>query len=242
MDLHHVPATREKGWYLALMAPNVKGPNYAWLDPSRLYCHPQGLQDCVADLLQPFQGDAIDMVAGIDAMGFILGAAAAATLQKGFLAIRKAGHLCVQTVAQPYTDYSGREKVMEVRTDAISPGLRILLVDQWVETGGTMRAAIELVERLGGVVAGRRGHPRVHPRVQRVHHSHRLWWPVLTPPCVSPQVSLPSAWRTAREGSGSRSATSAPTVSPPACSPASTSTSLAGTDVGLAPRVSPAAP
>ncbi|NXU03305.1 APT1 phosphoribosyltransferase, partial [Buphagus erythrorhynchus] len=153
MDLCHVPATREKGWYLALMAPNVKGPNYAWLDPSRLYCHPQGLQDCVADLLQPFQGDAIDMVAGIDAMGFILGAAAAATLQKGFLAIRKAGHLCVQTVAQPYTDYSGREKVMEVRTDAISPGQRILLVDQWVETGGTMRAAIELVERLGGVVA-----------------------------------------------------------------------------------------
>ncbi|NXI33235.1 APT1 phosphoribosyltransferase, partial [Sterrhoptilus dennistouni] len=153
MDLCHVPATREKGWYLALMAPNVKGPNYAWLDPSRLYCHPQGLQDCVADLLQPFQGDAIDMVAGIDAMGFILGAAAAATLQKGFLAIRKAGHLCVQTVAQPYSDYSGREKVMEVRTDAISPGLRILLVDQWIETGGTMRAAIELVERLGGVVA-----------------------------------------------------------------------------------------
>ncbi|XP_048180838.1 adenine phosphoribosyltransferase-like isoform X1 [Corvus hawaiiensis] len=115
---------------------------------------PQGLQDCVADLLQPFQGEAIDMVAGIDAMGFILGAAAAATLRKGFLAIRKAGHLCVQTVAQPYTDYSGWEKVMEVRTDAISPGLRILLVDQWVETGGTMRAAIELVERLGGVVAG----------------------------------------------------------------------------------------
>ncbi|XP_068066556.1 adenine phosphoribosyltransferase-like isoform X2 [Anomalospiza imberbis] len=138
MDLCHVPATREKGWYLALMAPNVKGPNYAWLDPSRLYCHPQGLQDCVADLLQPFQGDAIDMVAGIDAMGFILGAAAAATLQKGFLAIRKAGHLCVQTVAQPYSDYSGREKVMEVRTDAISPGVAAICMEnseggKWIQ-------------------------------------------------------------------------------------------------------------
>lgn len=41
MDLCHIPANQEKGWYLALMAPNVKGPNYAWLDPSRLYCHPQ---------------------------------------------------------------------------------------------------------------------------------------------------------------------------------------------------------
>nr|XP_047924123.1 uncharacterized protein LOC125183254 isoform X2 [Anser cygnoides] len=114
MDLSHVPAAREKGWYLALMAPNTKGPNYAWLDPSRLYCHPQGLQDCVADLLQPFQGDPIDLVAGIDAMGFILGAAVATALRKGFLAIRKAGHLCVETLSEPYTDYSGREKVMEV--------------------------------------------------------------------------------------------------------------------------------
>ncbi|XP_040543197.1 adenine phosphoribosyltransferase isoform X3 [Gallus gallus] len=137
MDLRHVPAAREKGWYLALMAPNTKGPHYAWLDPSRLYCHPQGLQDCVADLLQPFQGDPIDLVAGIDAMGFIL-----------------AGHLCVETLTEPYTDYSGREKVMEMRTDTVTPGVRILLVDQWVETGGTMRAAIRLVERQGGVVAG----------------------------------------------------------------------------------------
>nr|XP_047924122.1 uncharacterized protein LOC125183254 isoform X1 [Anser cygnoides] len=74
----------------------------------------QGLQDCVADLLQPFQGDPIDLVAGIDAMGFILGAAVATALRKGFLAIRKAGHLCVETLSEPYTDYSGREKVMEV--------------------------------------------------------------------------------------------------------------------------------
>lgn len=50
------------------------------------------------------------------------GAAAAATLRKGFLAIRKAGHLCVQTEAQPYSDYSGQQKLMELRTDAISPG------------------------------------------------------------------------------------------------------------------------
>nr|XP_033778699.1 adenine phosphoribosyltransferase-like isoform X2 [Geotrypetes seraphini] len=154
MDLWSVPHTREKGWYLSLMAPNDKGPNYAWLDPSRLYCHQQALQDCIEDLLQPFRDDFIDLVAGIDAMGFILGAAIANYLGKGFLAIRKSGHLCVKTHSQPYVDYSGREKVMEVRTDAIKPGLRILLVDQWIETGGTMQAAIKLVEQEGGVVAG----------------------------------------------------------------------------------------
>uniref|UniRef100_A0A8D0GLZ4 adenine phosphoribosyltransferase n=1 Tax=Sphenodon punctatus TaxID=8508 RepID=A0A8D0GLZ4_SPHPU len=153
MALWQVP-TSEKGWYLALMAPNIKGPNYPWLDPSRLYCHHQGLQDCLADLLQPFRDEPLDLVIGIDAMGFILGAAVANTLQKGFMAIRKAGHLCVETVARPYRDYSARDKVLEMRTDVIKPGLRVLVVDQWVETGGTMQAAIQLVEQQGGVVAG----------------------------------------------------------------------------------------
>ncbi|XP_026576926.1 uncharacterized protein LOC113449998 [Pseudonaja textilis] len=154
MDLKTVPASREQGWYLKLMAPNTKGPSYAWLDPSRLYCHPQALQDCVEDLVQPFRDDAIDQVVGIDAMGFVLGAAIALTLRKGFVTIRKAGHLCVETRTQTYRDYTDREKVMETRTDAIGPGVQVLLVDQWVETGGTMQAAIQLVERQGGVVAG----------------------------------------------------------------------------------------
>ncbi|XP_061461053.1 adenine phosphoribosyltransferase-like [Rhineura floridana] len=153
-DLRNVPDAREQGWYLRLMAPNVKGPSYAWLDPSLLYCHPQALQDCIEDLLQPFRGDTIDLVAGIDAMGFILGAAIAHMLKKGFLAIRKAGHLCVKTLSEPYRDYTTHDKLMEMRTDAISPGVRVLLVDQWVETGGTMQAAIRLVEQQGGMVAG----------------------------------------------------------------------------------------
>ncbi|XP_029142286.1 uncharacterized protein LOC107298100 [Protobothrops mucrosquamatus] len=131
MDLKTVPASREPGWYLKLMAPNVKGSSYAWLDPSRLYCHPQvcNASSCCC-------------------------AAIAVTLRKGFVAIRKAGHLCVDTRTQTYRDYTDREKVMETRTDAISSGVRVLLVDQWVETGGTMQGAIQLVERQGGVVAG----------------------------------------------------------------------------------------
>uniref|UniRef100_A0A3B5PQL4 adenine phosphoribosyltransferase n=1 Tax=Xiphophorus maculatus TaxID=8083 RepID=A0A3B5PQL4_XIPMA len=154
MDVLDVPADRQKGWYLSLMAPNTKGPEFAWLDPSRLYCNSQALADCVKDLLGPFHSDPVDLVAGIDAMGFILGASVATTLGKGFLAIRKAGHLCVATRNQNYTDYTGREKTMEVRLDVLKPGLRVLLVDQWIETGGTMRAAIQLVENLGATVAG----------------------------------------------------------------------------------------
>ncbi|XP_043910806.1 adenine phosphoribosyltransferase-like [Protopterus annectens] len=152
MDVWKVPETRQQGWYLALMAPNVKGEQYTWLDPSRLYCNSQALQDCVNDLLKPFQNDDIDLVAGIDAMGFILGAAVAKQLEKGFLAIRKEGHLCIKTDVQDYTDYSGQRKALEVRKDVIKPGTRILLVDQWIETGGSMEAAIKLVERQGGIV------------------------------------------------------------------------------------------
>ncbi|XP_038549866.1 adenine phosphoribosyltransferase [Micropterus salmoides] len=154
MDVLAIPADRHKGWYLSLMAPNTKGPKFAWLDPSRLYCNSKALADCVKDLLIPFHNDTIDLVAGIDAMGFILGASVATTLGKGFLAVRKAGHLCVATQTQNYTDYTGRDKTLEVRLDVLNPGVRVLLVDQWIETGGTMKAAIQLVERLGGTVVG----------------------------------------------------------------------------------------
>lgn len=136
------------------MAPNTKGPKFAWLDPSRLYCNSQALSDCVKDLISPFQNDNIDLVAGIDAMGFILGTSVATVLGKGFLAVRKAGHLCVATENQKYSDYTGREKTMEVRLDVLRPGLKVLIVDQWIETGGTMKAAIQLLERLGSTVVG----------------------------------------------------------------------------------------
>eukprot|EP00062_Callorhinchus_milii_P011792 gi/632958092/ref/XP_007894838.1/ PREDICTED: adenine phosphoribosyltransferase 1-like [Callorhinchus milii] len=154
MDVTSIPQTRGEGWYLALMPPNIKGPMYAWLDPSRLYCNQQALKDCIEDLAQPFLNDPIDLVAGIDAMGFILGAGIANRLAKGFVTVRKEGHLCVQSQSAAYSDYTGRRKVLEMRTDVIKPGTRVLMVDQWVETGGTMEAAIGLVEQQGATIAG----------------------------------------------------------------------------------------
>uniref|UniRef100_A0A8C1SIP4 Uncharacterized protein n=1 Tax=Cyprinus carpio TaxID=7962 RepID=A0A8C1SIP4_CYPCA len=63
MDILAVPQKRQEGWYLPLMAPNTKGPKFAWLDPSRIYCNSQALSDCVKDLLKPFQNETIDLVA-----------------------------------------------------------------------------------------------------------------------------------------------------------------------------------
>ena len=141
-------------WYLNLIAPNTKGDKFAWLDPTSVYIDGCAFSRLVDDLIAQFDVHQIDLVAGIDAMGFPLGSAIATKLGKGFLALRQAGKLCVEVDQIPYTCYSKKEKMMEVRKNAFASGTRVLIVDQWIETGGTMAAAIQLVERQGGVVAG----------------------------------------------------------------------------------------
>ena len=144
----------DAGWYLPLMAPNVKGERFAWLDPSTIYINARAFHAMVDDLIAPFDPSGIDVVAGFDAMGFVLGSAIATRLGKGFLTIRKAGKVPVETDVVDFVNYSRRTQQMEMRKPAFAPGTRVLLVDQWVETGGTMDAGIRLVERQGGVVAG----------------------------------------------------------------------------------------
>jgi adenine phosphoribosyltransferase len=145
---------REDRWYLSLMSPNTKGPQFAWLDPTSIYINQAAFSDLLADLLAQLDPGKIDVVGGCDAMGFVLGAALAARLDRGFLPVRKAGKLCVDTDRIEFTNYSGRTQGMELRQPAFAPGTRVLLVDQWIETGGTMDGAIHLVERQGGTVAG----------------------------------------------------------------------------------------
>ena len=145
---------RDDRWYFSLMAPNVKGEKYAWLDPSPIYSNEKAFSDLLDDLCEPIAYEDIDLVAGLDAMGFILGAAIATRINRGFLPIRKSGKLCVATEEADYQNYSGRSQKMEVRTPTFNPGTRVLIVDQWVETGGTMKGAITLIERQGGIVAG----------------------------------------------------------------------------------------
>jgi len=152
-------AERDKGprddrWYLKLMAPNTKGEKFAWLDPTSIYINDEAFHDLLDDLEDDLTEVECDVVAGLDSMGFVLGAALATSLNVGFLPIRKAGKLCVDTDRVSFTNYSGRSQDMEMRLPAFAPGTRVLLVDQWIETGGTIDGAIRLVERQEGQVAG----------------------------------------------------------------------------------------
>lgn len=145
---------RDDRWYFKLMAPNTKGDRFAWLDPTSIYINQAAFQDLLADLLADLEAIEFDVVGGLDAMGFVLGAAIAARRDVGFLPIRKADKLCVDTDRVSFTNYSGRTQDMEMRLPAFAADTRVLLVDQWIETGGTMEGAIELVERQKGVVTG----------------------------------------------------------------------------------------
>ncbi|MEM0987293.1 MAG: phosphoribosyltransferase family protein [Pseudomonadota bacterium] len=145
---------RDDRWYLRLMAPNTKGGQFAWLDPTSIYINGAAFHDLLDDLQADLKELSADVVGGLDAMGFVLGSALATRLGIGFLPIRKAGKLCVDTDSVSFTNYSGRTQDMEMRLPAFAPGTRVLLVDQWIETGGTMKAAAELVKRQKGIVAG----------------------------------------------------------------------------------------
>ncbi len=113
----------------------------------------RGFRQAVDQLVQPYAGTKIDKVVGIEARGFILGGAVSHQLSVGFVPVRKKGKLPWRTMAQEYALEYGTD-VMEMHEDAIAPGEQVLIVDDLIATGGTVEAAIKLIERAGGVVIG----------------------------------------------------------------------------------------
>lgn len=137
--------------YLKLIDTETLGPR---CDVTPLFAHPTAFAALIADLTRPFEGIEFDFVAGIDALGFVLGAAMAITLEKGFITIRKGGKLPVPVVSRKFKDYTGLQKTLEIRTDILEQGDRVLLVDEWIETGAQVNAAIELLENQGAEIIG----------------------------------------------------------------------------------------
>jgi len=112
-----------------------------------------GLKLAVKSLADHFRNQAIDRVAGIEARGFILGAAVAYELGLGFIPVRKKGKLPADVVGQDYALEYGTDRI-EIHTDAISPGESVLLIDDLIATGGTAAAACALIQSMGGSIQG----------------------------------------------------------------------------------------
>lgn len=131
--------------------PNWPQPGILFHDITPVLQSPEYFRLLVDLLTYRYMGQKIDAVAGLDARGFIIGAALAYQLNVGFIPIRKQGKLPFETVSQNYALEYGTATV-EIHKDAIKPGARVLLVDDLVATGGTMSAGVELIRKLGGNV------------------------------------------------------------------------------------------
>ena len=112
---------------------------------------PEGFKDAANQLLELTKGLHITKVAGIEARGFIFGSILAENLDCGFIPIRKPGKLPAETVKETYSLEYGTDAI-EIHKDAITPGDKVLLHDDLLATGGTARAAANLIEKLGGEV------------------------------------------------------------------------------------------
>jgi adenine phosphoribosyltransferase len=131
--------------------PDYPKPGIMFRDISTLLGDARAFRRAVDELVQPYAGLGIVKVAGIEARGFILGGAMAHQLSCGFVPIRKKGKLPHQTVRIAYSLEYGVDE-MEIHTDAVAKGEKVILVDDLIATGGTATAAVQLLQKLGAEV------------------------------------------------------------------------------------------
>jgi adenine phosphoribosyltransferase len=133
--------------------PDFPKPGINFYDITTLLKHPEGLRLTVDALSAQFEGEQIDVVLGIEARGFIFAPALAYHLNAGFVPVRKPSKLPAETARVSYALEYG-EDTLEIHRDAVNEGQRVIIADDLLATGGTAKAAVDLVESLGGVVAG----------------------------------------------------------------------------------------
>jgi len=133
--------------------PDFPKPGILFYDITTLLKDRQGFRRAVSAMADPHQSAAVEVVVGIESRGFILGAAIAERLQAGFAPVRKPGKLPAATRRVSYALEYGTDS-LELHMDALTPGQRVLIVDDLLATGGTASATVSLVRGLGAAVVG----------------------------------------------------------------------------------------
>lgn len=131
--------------------PDYPKPGILFYDVTTLFKSPEGIKKTTDELVKFLSDKKIDKVVGIESRGFIFGGILADKLGVGFVPVRKPGKLPAETVSEEYSLEYGTDKI-EIHKDAIQPGDRILLHDDLLATGGTAKAACNLIEKLGGKI------------------------------------------------------------------------------------------
>jgi adenine phosphoribosyltransferase len=133
--------------------PDFPIPGIVYRDITPLLARPEALRQAVQAMSEPWTGRGVDLVASMEARGFIFGAGVALQLGAGFVPVRKAGRLPWKTREVRYTLEYGAD-VLHMHEDAVAPGQKVLVVDDLIATGGTASAVVDLVRQLGGEVVG----------------------------------------------------------------------------------------
>jgi adenine phosphoribosyltransferase len=133
--------------------PDYPKPGILFYDLTTLLKDPKGFHSLVDRLCDQYNGTKVDLVAGIEARGFIFAPALAYRLKAGFVPVRKPKKLPGKTTSVTYDLEYGTDQ-LDIHTDAVKPGQSVLICDDLLATGGTAAAAVKLIEQLGGKVAG----------------------------------------------------------------------------------------
>ena len=133
--------------------PDFPKPGIVFKDITPLLGHPQAFGATIEQLAARYRNERIDLVAAAEARGFIFAAPLAVQIGAGFVPIRKPGKLPYQTVAMEYALEYGSDR-LEMHSDALKPGVRVLLLDDVLATGGTMRACCDLAAKTGAEIVG----------------------------------------------------------------------------------------
>jgi adenine phosphoribosyltransferase len=133
--------------------PDFPKPGILFYDITTLLRDGDAFREVIDRMAEAVKGERIDLVVGMESRGFIFAAPLADRLGAGFVPVRKLGKLPAETIEVEY-DLEYGTATLEIHRDAISPGQRVLVVDDLLATGGTVLGTIELVRRLGGEIAG----------------------------------------------------------------------------------------
>jgi adenine phosphoribosyltransferase len=133
--------------------PDFPKPGILFYDITTLLREADAFREVIDRMADAVNGERIDLVVGMDSRGFIFAAPLADRLGAGFVPVRKLGKLPAETLEVEY-DLEYGTATLEIHRDAISPGQRVLVVDDLLATGGTVLGTIELIRRLGGEIAG----------------------------------------------------------------------------------------